>query len=314
MKKLRAGYLSTMYHTSHIIKGLKWVEKYLNVEAKWSLFGTGPSMIEAFSRGALDIGYIGLPPAMIGIGDGLPLKCIGGGHAEGTLMIGRKDSFLLNAGRDTHSVLKQLEGRMIGSPAKGSIHDVIIRFLIKHHGLKHVKVKNYPWADLMPEAITEGEIDAAVGTPPLAVLAKKWYGHSVIIPPAHIWPFNPSYGIVVKESILGEEKLLKGFLTIHEKACNLIREKPDEAAHAVSDEVKVVDTAFIKEVFSVSPLYCASLPDEYIKATMTFVPALKEAGYSDQQLTREDIFELSLIKKVHPDPHHYCLKGLASSI
>ena len=60
---------------------------------------------------------------------------------------------------------------------------------------------NYPWADLMPQAIAEGEMAAAVGTPALAAVASAWYGCSITIPPGLIWPFNPSYGIVAHASV-----------------------------------------------------------------------------------------------------------------
>ena len=65
MQVLRIGYLSTMYHTSHIIKQLKWVEKFLSLKADWQLFGTGPSMVEAFAAGVIDLGYIELEEIVI---------------------------------------------------------------------------------------------------------------------------------------------------------------------------------------------------------------------------------------------------------
>jgi NitT/TauT family transport system substrate-binding protein len=294
-----------MYHTSHILKRLKWIEKHLNVTPEWNLFGTGPAIIEAFKLGSIDIGYIGLPPAIIGIGKRIGLKCVAGGHVEGTVLIGKQGCLSSEEGKNILPALKQFEGRKIGSPAKGSIHDVIIRFLIKKHGLNNVDVKNYPWADLIPDAINEGEIHGAVGTPPLAVLAKKWYGHCIVIPPSFIWPFNPSYGIVVKEDISGKKNILEDFLILHEKACNLIIQKPEEAAQAVAEELKVVDKNFILEVFAVSPRYCASVPEEYIGSAMKFIPVLQDLGYLENSLTREDIFDLSFIKNVHPEPHHY---------
>ena len=127
MKNLRLGYLSTMYHTSHIIKNLRWIETSVEIKSDWSLFGTGPSMVKAFKEGSLDIGYIGLPPAMIGIEKGLPLKCIAGGHVEGTVMIGRNEFSSLAELGSTENVLQQFAGKKIGAPSAGSIHDVIAR-------------------------------------------------------------------------------------------------------------------------------------------------------------------------------------------
>jgi NitT/TauT family transport system substrate-binding protein len=304
MKNLRLGYLSTMYHTSHMIKHLKWLETELEITPEWNLFGTGPSMVQAFSEGALDIGYIGLPPAMIGIEKGLPLKCIAGGHVEGTVMIGR-DEFLPSEAKSAADVLKRFVGKKIGAPSSGSIHDVIARFLIKESHAENIEILNYPWADLIPDAMKDGEIDGAFGTPPLSVVANKWFGYPVIIPASRIWPFNPSYGIVVMEKTLQEKELLKGFLGLHEKACNLVIENPKEAAKITSDEVRVVDSNFVQKVFSVSPRYCAALPEEYVNATTAFMPALKNMEYIKRELSTEEIFDFSLIEEVHPEPHHY---------
>ena len=138
-------------------------------------------MVQAFRQGALDIGYIGLPPAMIGIEKGLPLKCIAGGHVEGTVMIGREE-FCSSEEQSTADVLKKFAGKKIGAPSSGSIHDVIARFLINESNAENIEVINYPWADLIPDAIKAGEIDGAFGTPTLSVVADKWFNYSVIIP------------------------------------------------------------------------------------------------------------------------------------
>lgn len=305
MKQLRIGYLSTLYHTSHILMHQGSIDAGLGSAAQWQLFGTGPAMIEAFSQGELDLGYIGLPPAMIGISRGMALKCIAGGHIEGTVMIGRAD---MGAAQDMHQrndILARFEGKKIGAPARGSIHDSIIRHLLRTQGVAGATVVNYPWADLMPQAIADGEIAAAVGTPPLAAVAQAWYGLSIIIPPGLVWPFNPSYGIIVQAGMLKERGFLEGFIGLHEQACNCMREQPLDAARILSQAVKVVDAAFVQKVLAVSPHYCAALPEPYRAATMAFVPVLRELGYIDRELSEGEVFDLSFIGRVHAGPHHY---------
>jgi NitT/TauT family transport system substrate-binding protein len=73
----------------------------------------------------------------------------------------------------------------------------------------------------------------------------------------------------------------------------------------------VVDSGFVQKVFSVSPRYCASLPEEYVNATTAFMPALKNMAYIDRDLSIDEIFDFSLIEEVHPEPHHY-LKPLSA--
>lgn len=305
MKQLRIGYLSTMYHTAHLLRCGGAIEGELKAAAQWSLFGTGPAMIEAFGRGGLDLGYIGLPPAMIGIGAGLPLKCIAGGHVEGTVLVGPAEAGAARKPADVAGVLRRFAGKKIGAPARGSIHDIILRHLLAEHAVAGAAVVNYAWADLMPQAVADGDIAAAAGTPPLAAVARTWYGLDIIVPPRLLWPFNPSYGIVVHERMLRERALVEGFIRVHERASNLIRERPAEAAAMVALQVQAVDAAFVEKVFAVSPHYCAALPEPYRRSTMAFAPVLRALGAVDRALSEDDVFDLSFVGRVHPGAHHY---------
>jgi len=308
MKQLNIGYLSTMYHSSHIIKAKRWIEKFMNITADWRLFPTGPAMVDAFAASAIDIGYIGLPPAMIGIEKGIPIKCIAGGHVEGTVMIAPGDYQSFDELHNIDHTLKQFKDKSLGTPTRGSIHDVIIRNLIEEKK-ENIEIKNFSWADLIPEAIDSGEIAGAVGTPPLAVISAQECGTKIVIPPHKLWPYNPSYGIVVRKELLSKKGLLEDFLTLHEKTCNLIREKPEEAATIVADEIKVVENSFVIQAFRISPKYCASLPKPYIDSTMSFLPVLSKLGYIEKPLTEEDIFDLTPIQKIHPQIAHYSNPG-----
>jgi NitT/TauT family transport system substrate-binding protein len=307
MKSLRIGHLSTAYHTAFILMGGHWVEEKLKVSTEWKLFPTGPAMIQAFKKGDLDIGYIGLPPAMIGIEQGLNIKCIGGGHVEGTVVIGITGSQSLHETGSVMATLQQFKGKKIGTPSRGSIHDVIIRKLIADAGLTDsVIIENYVWADFILDAMEDKKIAGGCGTPPLAVLAMKYLNAPLVLPPNAMWPFNPSYGIVAENKMIADQpNLVQGFLQIHEDACNLIRENPAKAASMAVSEIGIVDEAFLQQVFRVSPKYCASLPAEYIDSTLAFVPVLQEMGYIRRSLTKTEIFETRLIEKVHSSPHHY---------
>jgi len=305
MKPLRIGYLSTMHHSSHLLKGMRLLEKGPGIEPQWNLFGTGPAMVEAFAAGALDIGYIGLPPMMIALGRDIPLVCIAGGHCEGTVMAGLSDLRSLDECENAAEALRQFSGLKVGVPAQGSIHDIILRSMLKESGLDTGCVVNYAWADLIAEDARQGLLAAAVGTPPLAVMCQKWYGMKIILPPRSLWPFNPSYGIAVHTRMLEEKPLLGDFLRLHEDACNMLRLAPARAAAVVAEELKAVDAAFVEEVFAVSPRYCASLPQEYIESTMRFVPVLQQMGHLKEALSPDRVFDRSLIEKIHPGPSHY---------
>ncbi len=266
----------------------------------------GPPIVSSLEKDELDLGYIGLPPTMIGIERGVQIICVAGGHVEGTVLVARPHFKTLDEMNDNvKETLKQFTS--LGSPPKGSIHDVIIRNLLRENGLEdQVDVKNYDWADFIPEAMVSGEIDATVGTPPLSVLCERAVKSKHVVPPAKLWPNNPSYGIVVKKRMLQErrEKILE-FIKLHEEATNLMRKDICRAADIVVKVMGVVDKEFIVKALRVSPRYCASLPEYYIDSTMRFVPVLQRMGYIKRALTREEIFDTRLVEKIHPEPPHY---------
>jgi NitT/TauT family transport system substrate-binding protein len=300
---LTIGHLSTVYHTSFILEGTDWLQK-AGIDVKWKLFASGPDIVRAFENKEIDLGYIGLPPVIIGVARGVPFKCIAGGHVEGTVMIAQKEYRGIDELGEPGLVLRQFEGKAIGTPPKGSIHDVIVRELIDK--LQYdIEVKNYPWADFVLDAMVDSEIPAAAGTPPLAVAAKRFCGAKIVIPPHRLWPNNPSYGIVAREELMESPGAILRFLEMHEKACNLIREKPMEAAEIVSRLTQIVDPGFVLEAYRISPKYCAALSGEYVASTMGFVKVLKELGYISRLVAEGEIFDFRLIKKVHPGPPHY---------
>jgi NitT/TauT family transport system substrate-binding protein len=305
--RLRIGYLTTIYHTAFVLMGADWIKERIGVKTDWRLFPTGPDMVKAFSRGELDLGYVGLPPAMIGIDKGLEIKCVAGGHIEGTILVAKKIFQTLKELGTINKVLSQFKGKVIGTPSKGSIHDIIIRWLINKAKLQEdITVKNFEWADLILEAMENNMIDCGCGTPPLAVLASRFLNAEIVLPPSVMWPQNPSYGIVATVEIIKDySEILEGFLKLHEEACNLIRRKPRKAAETVAKAIGIVDKNFILEVFKVSPKYCASLPKEYVDSTLAFVPVLQKMGYISKPLSKVDIFRTDIIERIHKEKPHY---------
>ncbi len=312
MKECRIGHLTTAYHTCFIFMGTGWIEKRTDLKAEWKLFPTGPEMIKAFSRNELDIGYIGLPPAIIGIHKSLQIKCVAGGHMEGTVLIAKEDFRPLEEFRSVKETLNQFIGKTIGTPTRGSIHDVIIRKLINEAGLgDKVTVKNFEWADFILDAMKDGTVEGGCGTPPLAVLASRMLNAKIILPAHVMWPYNPSYGIVATTDMIESfADALEEFLRLHEEACNLIRTEPDEAAEITAKVIGLVDKDFILEAYRVSPKYCASLPKEYVDSTLAFIPVLQSMGYISRLLTRDDVFYTDLIERIHAEKPHYGDPGM----
>lgn len=308
---LKIGHLSTAYHTAVLLIGTGWVEEHLGRPVRWTLLPTGPDLVNALDRRDLDIAYIGLTPAMIGIGRGVPIKCVAGGHVEGTVIVGKSEYCTLDEyGGDVSAALGQFKGRAIGCPKRGSIHDIIVRYYLEQAGLQdEVEVKNFDSAEFIAEGMAEGAVDAAGATPSILSYLGFFRGSfdaKVVVAPSRLWPYNPSYGVFARNDLIEEQPdIVEGFLAMHKRATEQMRERPAEAARIVAKVMELVDEAYVLQAYKVSPKYCIALPDEYVNATLRFVEPLKSLGYLQKDLSAKDIFDLRFVQRIHPESHHY---------
>ncbi|MDA8085829.1 MAG: ABC transporter substrate-binding protein [Nitrospiraceae bacterium] len=303
---LRIGHLSTFYHTAVLL--MSGPEGCLpGVEIEWKLFGTGPAIVEAFREGAIDLAYIGLPPAVIGMERAVAIRCVAGGHMEGTVLSGGADLRGYPQAAGLGEALGQLKGSRIGVPGKGSIHDIILADCLERSGLRgEVEVVNFKWADAITEALIKGQVRAAIGTPALAVAIRRYAGGKVLVPPHMIWPGNPSYGIAAESGFLNAHpEVIENFLKKHEEATEMMRRQPALCAGRIASYTGVADEDFVLEAIGISPRYCAQLTREFIEGTMDFVKAMKRMGYIGRELSEDEIFDTSFIRKIHPPGDHY---------
>ena len=307
MEKIRIGHLSTFYHTAMVLMARDDANRRLDSQVEWRLFGTGPAVVSAFDRGELDLAYIGLPPAIIGMEHGVRIVCIAGGHMEGTVISSKKCYRGAPEITELREILRQFAGLRIGVPGKGSIHDVIIRECLGRSGLERdIEVANFAWSDQVLEALLKDEVAAAVGTPALAVAVCRYAEGAILYPPSLLWPNNPSYGILAARDFLAKKKeIAKKFLILHEEAASYLRSSPAEAARLIAGYVGFIDEEFVLDTLKVSPKYCAQISEDYINSTMEFVAVLKRLGYISRRLSESEIFDLSLINQIHPEKDHY---------
>ncbi len=288
--------------------GNKNLNKDFNMDIRWKLFGTGPAMVKAFQNKNLDIGYMGLPPAIIGIDKEAPIKCVAGGHVEGTIMIANKEhKTLAQLNNNISDVFSQFKGHTVGVPSKGSIHDVILNFYLKKYSLlEDVEVKHYKQAEFIAIDMQKGILEGGVGTPALAVFSSTIFDSHLIIPPEFLWKNNPSYGIFFHENIIDKEpEIILKFLNHNKAASLMLRESPSRAAEIISTTFEILTKNYVSAVLEISPKYCIALSEGFVKSTMEFVRTLKNLGYIKKELRINDIFDFKFIQKVHPESEHY---------
>jgi NitT/TauT family transport system substrate-binding protein len=305
--KLRIGHLSTLYHTSILIMAHEELRGALKAELQWRLYGTGPAIVEGFMKEEINMAYIGLPPAIVGIAKGIRIKCIAGGHIEGTVIASSADKKGFPEVNSLKEILVQF--RRVGVPGRGSIHDLILKDMVSRFN-SSAEVVNLPWADEVLEAFVRREVDAVCGTPALAEAVVEFADGKVLCPPELLWPHNPSYGILVKEELIQQcRELLREFLVVHERASEMLRTRKTEVSRLIAEYIGVVDEDFVYNTLNISPKYCASLTEEYIACSMRMAKRLRSLGYIQREVSVDEVFNRSLIEEVHPESPHYNMVG-----
>ncbi|RMG01833.1 MAG: ABC transporter substrate-binding protein [Nitrospirae bacterium] len=252
--------------------------------------------MDAFRRGEIDLAYIGLPPAIIGIDSGLPLKCISGGHEEGTVIAAGKNS---PSFPETDNLKTILSGfRSIGVPGSGSIHDIILRDTLESTDV-NIPVINFPWADEALEAFLNGKIDAVVGTPALAQAVIHFGGGKIVWPPSRLWPSNPSYGIVVRNDLISERKNdLIDFVKTHAKLSEILTKTPELVSPGIARLLGFVDEEFVLNTIRISPRYTHLISKDYVSCTLQLARRMKELGYIKRDFQEDDIFDYTILESL----------------
>jgi ABC-type nitrate/sulfonate/bicarbonate transport system substrate-binding protein len=78
-----------------------------------------------------------------------------------------------------------------------------------------------------------------------------------------------------------------------------------EAAQIISRFIGIVDEDLVLDAITISPKYCAKVTGAYISSTLAFVKNMKSLGYISREIASSEIFDTSLIDKIHPEKDHY---------
>jgi len=238
---IRVGYFPNITHAQAVLgfgAGL-FTRALPGVDVRGTVFNAGPDELTALFAGAIDIAYIGPGPAINGyIRSHGGLYVVAGAATGGSLLVARSGSGIAR--------LSDLAGKKVGIPQIGNTQDILLRSLLKDHGLApsdqggSVRVLAVQNPDTLP-LFTRGEIDAAL-------VPEPWGSRLVAATGAHIvldWRqiYNgatPATVIVVSAPFLkAHPDLVVRFLRVHDQATRLLA-NPASVRAALNHQIKVL--------------------------------------------------------------------------
>lgn len=292
---VRIGYQHSDLHAALFVAQEKGLFEKYNINATFIEFAGGPIEMQALGAGEIDVAYVGTAPAITYIDktfkdERVSAHIVAGAQTGGIGIIVANDSKIQK--------ISDLKGKKVGVLAIGSIQDIMLRDALAGEGiLGEVDIVAVNIASI-PQAVASKQIDAGFTAQPYVSEAVV-EGYGRVLAWAEELPVGSRnmYGnvLVAKDDFAGKNPgLVKELLKIHVEATEYIKNNPEDAARIAS---KKLGTSLEVERESVKHIGFSAIPsEENIESVLTFADALKKRGTIQNNLTREDIFDLRYVE------------------
>ncbi|XVH31273.1 ABC transporter substrate-binding protein [Haloferacaceae archaeon DSL9] len=263
-------------------------------------FTDGPSIVQAYGSGDLDVAMFGVVPSMIVIDRELPAKVTAANIRE-PMMIMARDSFTSmwdEQGADAFADWEAERGEpfRFGTFPQGSVPDMLLRYWLSEIGVdpeSDVEITELGGANAVWQAMNADEIDGTSIMEPVPTRAEQEGSDIVpLVTASEIMPGQPAAVTLMSDEVR-ESDLASQFLEQHVRATEFIDERPDAAAEHASEVIglPLEQTQAALE----SPLAnFVTDPREIEEGTRIFAERAYASGRIDTELSTDDIFDYSV--------------------
>ena len=266
---VRIGYFANVTHAPALYaKEKKIFETTLagsSTKIEWIAFNAGPSAIEAFKGGALDLTYIGPNPSIAGFAStkGKLIRIIAGSTANGAQLIVKPRI----------NTVADLAGKKIATPQLGNTQDVALRAWLAANNYKTTitgggEVTVIPTENAQSLTLFQkGDIDGAWVPEPWASRLVLEAGGKVFLDEKDLFPkkqFLTTQIVAATEFLNKYPKTVEAILKGHLQSVAEIKKSPVAAQDAVQNQIAaatgkrlsdaVIARAWSNLVFTYDPL------------------------------------------------------------
>jgi aliphatic sulfonates family ABC transporter substrate-binding protein len=232
--KVTMGWQPTMNGARFFIAEAEGLFAVAGLEINPVKFTAGPPFFAAFQSGSIDVGFLGLQPAVTAVAQGIAIKIVAveneAGGAEG--LVARQDSGI---GR-----LADLRGKKVATRRGSSGHTALLTGL-RRAGLREsdIQLIDLDVTALLP-AFRKGDIDAAWYWEPWMGLLKREGGRVVVtdrdigLPVGIVWVAHARW-------LQHNREAMQRLLRVLDKAALRIRDEPQVVARLVAKRLELTE-------------------------------------------------------------------------
>jgi len=215
--------------------------------------GTGGVISVALASGSVDIGQIGVGPAINAISRGASVKIVAGSGRAGEGFVVRSDSAI--------HTMKDLKGKRVSIPAKGSMQDYVLRKALAANGMQFSDVDVLIVAEAdMRSALLTNQVDVVSGAEP-AISNVVAGGARMIATGQDIWPNHANDVIVATTAAINERPdAVQATIDTFKRAITFVQQHPSEAQEITAKSTGV-PIAVVRAAWPNVGWYSGARPD-----------------------------------------------------
>lgn len=262
------------YAPLQVMKEKKLIEKYYdNVEIEWSTLNSGSAITEGFASGHVDVGAMGIGPAITGITSGVPYKIYSNMSAQPHKIM-TKDAKIKN--------LKDIGSKKIALVNIGSFQHIVLAMAAKEQlGDAHALDNNIT-AMAHPDGMTallSGSVDCQLTTSPYVYKEAEEGMHEVEALES-VWPSGNSFIVGVASADLQKEnpQLYDAVVKATADAIEFLRNNKEEAAEMLCEAEGVDAKTMLKWLNDKDCVYSTET-----KGVMDFAKFMDENGFLEKE-------------------------------
>ena len=256
-------------------------------------FGSGAPQMQAMMAGELDFVYVGSPPFITAVSNGLHGKIIASVQTQGSDLVLKNDAPYTNP--------NDLKGLRIATFTAGTIQDTMLRDWLSSYGINpdtEVMITGMGPGDAT-SAMLAGQVDAVFLPHPSPVTITDAGAGRVIVQSGEMIPNHACCVLVASDAMIQQYPgVVAAFLRAHMEGTEYALAHQTEAAEIMASYTGQ-DPDVIKRSLEVWDGVWVSNPHIVHPSVMSYVDMQEKLGYLTQDVTENQVFDMSFWDHVH---------------
>ena len=258
---VKIGYLPSDHDSALFVAQSQKLYEAQGINVETSQFNNGGDLMTAMASGDIDIGYVGVTPALSSIAKGVPIKIVSGAQMEG--------SGILVANNSTITSVADLKGKKVATPGEASIQYMLLEYALNQENINISEVNPSSMkVAQMNDALKTGKVDAIVTYEPYASIATNAGYGKLLENSSKILPDHPCCVVVASDKF--------------------IKEHPNDAAKLLPSDIVPNATLEGKVLSNIN--FVSGLNDSYKKSVTDFMNTEVKLGVLKQSIPEDKIF------------------------